>query len=102
MAASTAFMNNQFKIWPVLRDVIIVTILSALGGFIVGFTSTNHSSQLYFYGLALSNGVFCIIGFAISGCLAAGNRWQHLAYVAGLVWAISIFTVVLFDISLLT
>jgi hypothetical protein len=94
-------VNTQSKIWPVLRDVIIVTVLSGLGGFIVGFASTDHSSRVYFYGLALSNSLFCIIGFTISGCLAVGNRWRHLAIVAAIVWAVSIFNVIFFGVTII-
>src|ERR1017187_3938829 len=94
-------MNNQFKIWPVLRDVIIVTMLTGLGGFIVGFASTEHNSPLYVYSLALSNSLFGIIGFTISGCLAVGNRWRHLAIVAAIVWAVSIFNVIFFGITII-
>ena len=99
---SALVMNNQFKIWPVLRDVIIVTVLSCLGGFIVGFASTSgHNSPLYIYSLALSNSLFCIIGFTISGCLAVGNRWRHLAIVAAIIWAVSIFSVIFFGFTII-
>ena len=95
-------MNNQFKIWPVLRDVIVVTLLSCLGGFIVGFASTSgHNSPRYIYSLALSNGLFLTIGFTISGCLAIGNRWRHLAIVAAIVWAVSIFNVIFFEFTII-
>lgn len=94
-------MNKQFKIWPVLRDVIIVTVLSCLGGFIVGFASTEHNTPLYIYSLALSNSLFCIIGFTISGCLAVENRWRHLAIVAAIVWAVSIFNVMFFEFTII-
>jgi hypothetical protein len=89
------------QIWPVLRDVIIITLLSCLGGFIVGFASTDHNSPLYIYSLALSNSLFCIIGFAISGCLAVENRWRHLAIVAAIVWAVSIFNVIFFEFTII-
>jgi hypothetical protein len=95
-------VNKQFKIWPVLRDVIIVIVLSGLGGFIVGFASTSrHDSPLYIYSLALSNSLFCIIGFTISGCLAIENRWRHLAIVAAIVWAVSIFNVIFFEFTII-
>jgi hypothetical protein len=95
-------VNKQFKIWPVLRDVIIVIVLSGLGGFIVGFASTSrHDSPLYIYSLALSNSLFCIIGFTISGCLAVENRWRHLAIVAAIVWAVSIFNVIFFEFTII-
>ena len=94
-------MNKQFKIWPVLRDVIIVTVLTFLGGFIVGFGSTDHSSRFYFYGLALSNTLLSIVGFTISGCLAVGNRWRHLALVAAIVWVVSIFNVIFFGLTII-
>ena len=92
---------KQNKIWPVLRDVIIVTVLTGLGGFIVGFASTEHNSPLYIYSLALSNSLFCIIGFTISGCLAVGNRWRHLAIVAAITWAVSIFNVIFFGVTII-
>jgi hypothetical protein len=94
-------VNTQFKIWPVLRDVIIVTVLTGLGGFIVGFASTEHNTPLYIYSLALSNSLFCIIGFTISGCLAVGNRWRHLVFVAAIVWAVSIFNVIFFGLTII-
>jgi hypothetical protein len=94
-------MNNQFKTWPILRDVIIVTVLSFLGGFIVGFASTDHSSRLYFYSLSLSNSLFLVIGFIISGSLAVGNRWRHLAIVAAITWAVSIFNVIFFGFPII-
>lgn len=95
-------VNNQLKIWPVLRDVIILTVLTALGGFIVGFASTSgRNSPLYFYSLALSNSLFCIIGFTVSGCLAVGNRWRHLALVATIVWAVSIFNVIFLGLTII-
>lgn len=94
-------MNKQFKIWPVLRDVIIVAVLTGLGGFIVGFASTDHSSRLYIYSLSISNSLFLTLGFTISGCLAVGNRWRHLAFVGALVWAVSIFNVILFGFPII-
>ncbi len=95
-------MNNQFKIWPILRDVIIVTVLSCLGGFIVGYASTSgHNTPLYIYSLAISNSLFLTIGFTISGCLATENRWRHLAFVAAIIWAESIFSVVFFGVTII-
>ena len=96
----TLMARNPFKIWPILRDAIILTVLTGLGGFIVGFASTDHSSRFYFYGLALSNTLFCIIGFAISGCLAVGNRWRHLAFVAVIAWIVSVFNVIFFNLPI--
>ena len=91
---------KQNKIWPVLRDVIIVTVLSCLSGFIVGFASTSgHNSPLYIYSLAISNSLFLTIGFTISGCLAVENRWRHLAFVAAIVWVVSIFNVIFFGLT---
>lgn len=73
-----------------------MTVLSCLGGFIVGFASTDHSSRLYFYSLSISNSLFLTLGFTISGCLAIGNRGRHLAFVGAIVWAASIFNVIFF------
>ena len=45
--------------------------------------------------IALSNLVFGTIGFVISGALAKGNRWRHLAWVGLGVWLAGLINVFL-------
>lgn len=42
----------------------------------------------------IANLCFGSVGFAISGCLATGNRWKHLGYVALFCWLTSLINVV--------
>jgi hypothetical protein len=82
-------MNKQFKIWPVLRDGVIIFALQLLGGIIADSiasgTSFDQSSIPTL--VILTKLCFGGVGFAISGCLAVGNRWFHLCYVGGLVFS---------------
>ena len=95
---------KQNKIWPVIRDVIIVQGLTVVGGFIQGFNESfaearhglnpSHSHNFY------DDIFYLIVGFAISGCLATGNRWRHLAFVAVTFWVGDIFAVFFFGVTL--
>ena len=82
----------------VLRDVIIIFALSSIGGVIMHFANKGQvqdPAQIMMT-VAVSNTLLCTVGFIISGCLATGNRWLHLAYVALGAWAASIINVLLF------
>ena len=66
-----------------------------LGGFIQGFNESfaggrhgfSHSHNFY------DDVFYLIVGFTISGCLATGNRWRHLSFVAAFVWGLNIIVV---------
>jgi hypothetical protein len=90
------------------RDVIIILVLRALGGFVAGLAAggTEEPPWLTYvfahfaFGIpgftiigCLANFAFGIAGFTIIGCLAKENRLEHLVAVGGLVWMISAFTV---------
>lgn len=68
--------------WRVVRDLFIVIGMQAVGIFIVclyrAFAGEPQSNDA----LGLPCLIFGIVGFAISGSLAAGNRWEHLVKVA--------------------
>ena len=82
---------------PIFRDVIILTLLSTLGGFIIG---TAVGPRLNTERALLAAGVAAIslgtVGFTISGCLAPPPRWRHLAFVAIGVWLVGLNNVVWF------
>ena len=47
----------------------------------------------------VSNLLLGTVGFIISGCLATGNRWRHLAYVALGAWATSVINVLFLGVE---
>jgi len=87
---------------PIARDVLIVAVLTAIGGVAVGLAAdkADMSSPRFVWGVAASNVLLGSVGFVIAGCLAKGNRWRHLAYVAVGVWLFGLLNVVIGMISL--
>ena len=79
---------------PIIRDIVIICGLTFIGGFIVGVIFRPFSSGREWV-LIVSNMLLCTIGFVISGCLAVGNRWGHLAYVAFGVWLTNLINILL-------
>jgi uncharacterized membrane protein AbrB (regulator of aidB expression) len=88
----------------VVRDVVIVWALTSAAGFVIGLAiagSPTPAPQLALV-IALSNMIFGTVGFVISGCLARGDRWRHLAYVALGVWVTGLVNVVVLGATLRT
>src|SRR5436309_5634603 len=100
--------EKSFRPGAVLRDVAILWCLTGIGGFIVGAASGPEGYGSIATGLTeraqiaigLSNLLLCTVGYAISGCLARGNRWQHLCYVTLGVWFSSLINVLFFGVTL--
>lgn len=82
----------------IIRDVIIIWILTALAGFVVGITGAEGDQ--FVLGIALANLIFGTVGFCISGCLAKCNRWKHLNMVAVGVWLVSLMNIVIMRITI--
>ena len=83
---------TKWKGWKaVVRDVVMLWILTGIGGFIIGVATVG--SELPIGAVALSNVILGIIGFCISGCMMAENRWRHLFIVALFVWLTSIVNI---------
>jgi FtsH-binding integral membrane protein len=57
-----------------------------MGGFVVRVAGAGPGTPLIMEALFVSNTIFSILGFTISGCLVGGRRWKHLLVVALLVW----------------
>jgi hypothetical protein len=85
---------------PIIRDIIILVVLTFLGGFVAGFARGQSSDAQFGLAIAVSNLIFEIVGFTISGCLAPPGRWRHLALVALGAWLVSIFNVVFFNVNI--
>ncbi len=76
------------------RDGVIIILLTFIGGFVIGLVGL-YDQPLHILAIAVSNLVFSIIGFTISGCLAKVERFKHLFKVTVLVWLFSLINVVL-------
>lgn len=88
---------SGFNIWPIVRDVTIIWVLCFLGGMVAGVAGPRQNTETVWTstGVVFADVLFGIVGFCISGCLAKGNRWKHLGYVAFFVWLTSIVNVFL-------
>jgi len=74
-----------------LRDVLVIFALSAIGGLIAGIAAGDIGTARFVLAAGVSNLLLCTVGFTISGCLVAHNRWRHLFHVAAGVWLVSAF-----------
>ncbi len=93
--------ESQMRVGPIIRDIVIVCLLSAIGGFVVGFaTGPEQDPQRYILALGASNLLLGTIAFTIVGCLAPPKRWHHLGIVAIGAWLIGFINVVFFHVSI--
>lgn len=84
----------------VARDVLMIWVLSAIGGFVAGVASAGRGmTEERMLALGVANLLVCILGFAISGALSPENKWAHLRWVAFHTWAWSILNVIFFGLS---
>ena len=99
---------TKVRLWPVIRDVLIILVLTFVVGFGGGFVEGFFRLKLPLLVFGLLNIGVVTIGFVISGLLApATGRWTHLWLVAMGVWlfglinvAISFITVMQWEASL--
>jgi hypothetical protein len=92
---------KQIQVGPIIRDVVIVWVLTAMGGAVVGFATggPTRNAQGFMLGVKAANVLFGTVGFAIAGCLAPPPRWHHLGVVAVAVWFAGLINVALFGFS---
>ena len=74
----------------VIRDVLIIFVLTAVGGFLIGFFSAQAGISASVALVGMSNIATSVIGFAISGALTRADRLRHLLVVALGVWLLSL------------
>lgn len=91
--------DQQVRVGPILRDIVIIVALTFIGGFIVGVAGAPTSSR-GMLALAASNLLLGTVGFVISGCLAVGSRWRHLGYVGLGVWLAGLMNVLFFGVGI--
>lgn len=94
---------TEWKGWKaIVRDVVIIWILTAIGGFIIGVaTAITGRSTAAMMAVGVSNIILGTIGFCISGCLIKSKRWNHLVIVAVFLWLTSIINIFFGSSSLL-
>jgi len=92
--------EQPFRIGPIIRDVAIVWVLTAIGGFVIGVSGGSHGDpRRHQVALVISNFLLGTVGFMIAGCLAPRPRWNHLAYVALGAWLTSLINVIFFHVT---
>ena len=90
-----------FRIGPIIRDVVIVWVLTAIGGFVIGLTGgAQRNPQQMMLAIVASNFLLGTIAFTISGCLAPAPRWRHLAFVALGSWITSLINVAVLNVTI--
>ena len=94
--------TQGIRVGSIVRDVIIVWILTAMGGFIVGFTNTGRQQdpQGNILALVAANFLLGTVAFTIVGCLAPPERWRHLGFVAIGAWFTSIINVIFLGVTI--
>ena len=82
---------------PVIRDALIIFILTAIGGFIIGVckASLGINDANYLIAIGLSNIFFTIVGFTISAVIVKKSRFEHLFKVAITVWVLGAVNIIL-------
>jgi hypothetical protein len=87
----------------VIRDIGILMILTAVGGFIVGYYSSMSSVEIsqedLYILVAPANILLGTIGFVISGARARRRKWIHLFAVAIGLWLIGFINVPLLGLT---
>jgi hypothetical protein len=94
--------ERRVRIGPIIRDVFIVWILTALGGFVAGVATggPQGDAQRFMLAVMVSNILLGTVAFTIAGCLAPPARWRHLALVALGSWLTSVVNVLFFGVSI--
>ena len=94
--------EQRVFVGPIIRDVIILWVLTGIGGFAAGLATggPQRDAQQFIIAVAASNLLLGTVGFTVVGCLAPPNRWRHLAFVALGVWITSLINVVFFGVGL--
>jgi len=97
------------KIKSILRDAVLIFLLTGLGGFVIGFIgsiansiqpntiTSNKAMEL----VGISNLLLSIIGLTISGYKIKENVADHLAYVGLAIWIMSLINIIIGKINLI-
>ena len=93
-------IEHQIRVGAIIRDVVIIWLLTMIGGGVAGLaTDGSLNSERFMVAVGFANLLLGTVGFTISGCLAPPRRWRHLGFVAFGVWLSSLLNVVFFGVS---
>ena len=94
--------EQRVLVGPIVRDVLIVWVLTALGGIVAGIATggPTQDTQRFMLAVAAANFLLGTVAFTIAGCLAPAGRWRHLALVAVGAWFTSLVNVVFFGVTI--
>lgn len=94
---SNAQVEQRLRSGPIIRDVIIVWVLTYIGGFILGLAGASRDTVRYQLALGVSNVLLGTVAFTISGFLAPpAKKWHHLELVALFAWLTGVMNVLFF------
>lgn len=93
----------QVRVGPIIRDIVIVWVLTAVGGLVAGVATggPERDAQRFMLAVAVSNCLLGTVAFTIAGYLAPPARWRHLYFVALGAWLTSLINIVFLDFSIL-
>lgn len=88
------------KIKAVIRDVVILFVLTGLGGFVIGLALGRDgiASKHGLIAMMASNLLFSIVSYTLIGCIARVNRFKHLFIVALVSWVVGAINIVIVPI----
>jgi hypothetical protein len=94
--------EQRVRVGPIIRDVAIVWVLTAMGGFVAGIATggLQRDAQRFMLAVAVSNLLLGTVAFTIAGCFAPPRRWRHLAIVAVGAWLTSLINVMFFGVGI--
>lgn len=93
--------DQQVRVGPIIRDIVIVWLLTGIGGFVAGIATggPDRNPQQFIFAAAASNFLLGTVAFTIVGCLAPPERWRHLGFVAIGAWFTSLINVLFFGVT---
>lgn len=85
----------RFRLGTALVDGGIITALTALAGFVIGFALYAQPYETMLGALVLTNIVIVLGGLTVAATLRAHARWRHIAAVVIVLWLFSAMNVLL-------
>lgn len=86
----------------VARDVLIVSALLFIGGFVIGVAGGSMNDATGRIAMGISNIIFSVLGFCIVGAMKKKDRFKHLTVVALGLWLFSLTNIFFFNVSFMS
>lgn len=85
----------RFRLGTALVDGGIITAVTALAGFVVGFALYAQPYEMLMGALVLTNFIIMLAGLTVAAALRSHARWRHLVAVVIVIWLFSAMNVAL-------